>query len=670
MVGVRPWGVSAIVHAVGLVALSLWFMPMLTVGSSSPLVASIDSEQIVDQLEHDELVSQDFSRSTGNLTPENLDNDAIDKQPVEVDVNEVSRVDVHPARPPELESVVLPGGQLPLEVLMTPTIANLDPSMAAGGRGPGSRPPSGKEEVREASAVAEAVDVVTGKLKGELDYGDTLVIWLLDASISLVGDRAQVAERMEEFYRSIDAFGTTRAESDREHELMNAVVAYGNHTMEILKPTRFGGRVVEAINQVPADVTGLENVMSAVQWCVYYYCGKKRHRERIMIVVWTDESGDDILMLEQTVALCRYAGVVVHAVGPSAVLGSDQGSHLWVDPPTGYRFLLPVKRGPDTSLPERVMLPYWFESSVPPWRSGGATVEQGTPWYGGSNRERLLSGFGPYALTRLALETGGTFTLFDRSGDRGRFRLDAMRDYLPSYESPGRYLMAMEEHPLRKACSEVAIFTHTSGEPLRLPRFQFMGGRSTVYPYSFSSTYMPQATFRRALAKELVACRNQAAAGYAVVQRALAAFQPNAHVNMAEEYEAETSPRWRAWHDLNRGRLMAVSVRYQEYIALCEMLLSRSAVLRPTTNAIVLHPAPRFRIPSSKELAAEATELLQRCVESNPETPWMYLAQWELEKPFGITVQEIVVPPPPRVPATGGMPMRGGGGPSIQLPNL
>ena len=41
-----------------------------------------------------------------------------------------------------------------------------------------------------------------------------------------------------------------------------------------------------------------------------------------------DESGDDLLQLERTIQLCGDEGVVVHVVGPSAVMGCQKGSQL------------------------------------------------------------------------------------------------------------------------------------------------------------------------------------------------------------------------------------------------------------------------------------------------------------------------------------------------------
>jgi hypothetical protein len=484
-----------------------------------------------------------------------------------------------------------------------------------------------------------------------MERGDTIVVWLFDASISLIGDRPQMAARLEEFFRSIRGFDESRSEAQREHELMHAVIAYGATTREMVPPTRFGAKVVSALEEVPVDVTGLENVMSAIQEAVLYYRGKKQRKDRMLIMVWTDESGDDTPLLEETIALCRKGRASVHVVGPSAVFGAEQGTHHWVDPPTGHEFLLPVKRGPDTSLPERILLPYWYEHSLPPWGQDGAQVARNVPWYGGAYREGLLSGVGPYALTRLCMQTGGTYTLYDREADRSPFRLEDMRPYLPSYDSPAEYVASLEEYPLRQAVSNAVMLSIQHQRALLPPALRCIARRSNRYPFEVrGSGYIHPVEFRLRLGEFLVAEQIRAARSYAVVERALREFDDRRKVSMDSEYGREESPRWRAWHDLTKGRLLAVSVRYEEYAGLCELIKNNMGLLRPETNSIHFRPSPELRLTKSVGPAEEAGRLLERCLKEHAETPWAYLAQWELDNNLGVQLQEEFIPPPPPAP--------------------
>jgi hypothetical protein len=107
----------------------------------------------------------------------------------------------------------------------------------------------------------------------------------------------------------------------------------------------------------------LRAIHSSVNQVVQLYRDKRRRRERMVIVLLTDESGDDGMAVEPTVLNCRQHGVAVHVIGPTAVMGLEEGAQLWTSHATGQplRFLLKVKRGPETCLPERAFLPYWHE---------------------------------------------------------------------------------------------------------------------------------------------------------------------------------------------------------------------------------------------------------------------------------------------------------------------
>jgi hypothetical protein len=120
-----------------------------------------------------------------------------------------------------------------------------------------------------------------------------------------------------------------------------------------------------------------------------------------------------------------------------------------------------------------------------------------------------------------------------------------------------------------------------------------------------------------------------------VVDRALSRFTAD---GFEGEYRQESSKRWRAWYDVTLGRLLANSVRLIEYRLICEALL-RGEMLQSKTNYIELLPSHRLRgKPLAKIRAVEAERLLRRCVEENPNTPWQYLAEWELKHGLGLEV--------------------------------
>jgi hypothetical protein len=505
-----------------------------------------------------------------------------------------------------------------------------------------------------AEGVGSAVDGILSTIRGELATGDLLVVWLLDASLSLYDDRQQVAARIEPFYRDLES------RRQKSHQLLNAAVAFGGSTVELVAPTLFGLKMVQAVAETPIDSTGLENVMTAIEQCIRKY--RKSWKGGMLIVVWTDESGDDTLQLEEMIALCRQQRVVVSVVGPSSAFGSEMGVHPYVDRATGYRFLLPIKRGPDTSFAERLLLAYWHDSTLPPWTLRGAQVGGDVPWYGGPYREGLLSGVGPYALTRLALETGGKYTLLDHDFSRAPFKFEDMKAYLPDYGSAEEYLRSVRYHPLRQAVSDVVQLSYQQQQTLLLPKLSFISRRSEFYPFGVRNLYLTPGEFRTALAGEFAAENAKLSLASAVLEQGLARFGA---AGMEHHYEREDSLRWRAWYDLTRGRLLAMSVRHVEYKLTCQLVFAQTGLLNPDTNHLIFEPSPQLKSTDTEVLkrAAEAKRLLQRCADKNPDTPWAYLAQWELDQPLGLAVRQAVLSPP-----------RVGGGrspaPVPSLPNL
>ena len=507
--------------------------------------------------------------------------------------------------------------------------------------------------LHEAEGLEGAVDGVTAGINGELAEGDVLVVWLLDASISLLDDRQRVADRLEPFYREIA--GRARGEG---HRLMSAVVSFGAGYEELVPPTevRRAGRVITAVRDLALDPTGQENVFTAVEEVVLKY--RKKASGALVVIVWTDESGDDIQRLEQTIAVCRQEEAVVSVVGPTAVFGREEGAHLYRHPQVGNVYL-PVKKGPDTPLPERLRLPYWYATAP---RAGPQDQPQRLaslpPWMrdGGMPLETLASGFGPYALTRLARETGGTFTILDRPGDRGPFRLEDMRPYVPEYGPAEDYILIAGEKPLRRAV--LAAVRHTfAHENLGQPPMLLFGN------------YRQPGAFRNDLKRTLPDIDREVERIAGVVEAALAEFGPD---GMEAYFVAEYSPRWRAWHDLTRGRLLAMSVRLAEYRRVCALLRTRG-FLEEETNSVLLVHYPELRGGEvAIARAREAERLLKRCVAEHPGTPWVYLAERELEHALGIAIRQAALPmPPPPTIIFGPLPTGGGGGGKpITMPNL
>ena len=535
-----------------------------------------------------------------------------------------------------------PGDSPPPVVDATTLSAGRSKDIHGTGRSALGRPMRAASSATDGGVVAApgvdgAVDGILSTIRYELASDDLLVVWLLDASLSLYDDRQQVAARIEPFYRDI------AANHKQSHLLMNAAVAFGAATAELVAPTRFGLAMVEAVSKTPIDTTGLENVMTAVEQCVYKY--RKNWKGSILIVVWTDESGDDTLRLEDIIAMCRQERIVVSVVGPSSAFGSERGVHPWRDRAPGTASCCRSRRAGHVVC-RAAAAALLARFAIGALDAGRSEIAEGAAWYGGPYREGLLSGVGPYALTRLALETGGKFTLLDHAFSSGQFKFDDMKNYLPDYGPANEYLRSIKQRPLRKAIYDVVQLTYEQQEAMAIPKMMFDGSAYRYYPFPILYTYYTQDAFRRALPDAFTNETANVALSLTVIERAVSRFGSN---GMEQDYQRETSPRWRAWYDLNArpiaGHERAAS-RIHFYLPVGD---SECGALNPETNHVSFEPSSQLKSdrPEVRKRVVEAERLLKRCVEKNPNTPWAQLAQWELANPLGLQVREVVIPPPP-----------------------
>ncbi|HUY32303.1 MAG TPA: hypothetical protein VMV69_05945 [Pirellulales bacterium] len=466
----------------------------------------------------------------------------------------------------------------------------------------------------EVLQVDGAIDRLTDEILTHLEQSKLLVVWIMDASISLAPDRQMVAERLERIYKELDqasgsSAGGSAAGGLSSGALKSSLVAFGEKALEMVPPTVNYAECFDAIRHVPNDPSGIENVFSTVIQCVQRYQkpGRAEHR-RLMFVIWTDESGNDYARLEDAVQFCHRNVVPVYVVGPSAMFGQERGTlaYTHVD---GKVYNLPIDRGPDAVRQERLNLPYWFD---------------------GSQYETLHSGMGPFALTRLAHETGGAYFIKDNPADRSPFPVETMRRYVPDYDSPNEYVRRAQRSPLRRAV--LGSVDLASQRKLKgTPRLSFAPTGRTFF-------------------QELKQAQETVAYNLLTITSAVALFGPK---GLEKEYVKEPSPRWRAWYDLTYGRLLAMNVRCNEYNSACAEMKGKGAdFVDKQSNRWQFKPDRKIHFGSQNErMAKEAIRLLTRCVNDNPGTPWAVLAQRELEQPLGFAVDEAYVAPPPPAPA-------------------
>jgi len=591
------WGASFLVHFTALVVLAsiMFAMPIRERVLLSALPPLDLDEELLPQEIH---FSSDPQNQVGALGAADL-GAAKPSAPVEANRSELiyelepttalGEIEVH-----EFDRTILEGPNIPENVIV---------------KGAGSVGTSG---------AVGAVDRITHEILLSLDERPTLVVWLFDQSGSLKPQRESIAKRFDRVYKElgiIEAAGGAAFKQHQEKPLLTAVAQFGR-SVSLITPKPIDELVeiqaaVRAVSDDP-DGKGRENVFQSVG----YLAEKFRHhrlarpRRNVMIVVFTDEAGDDLEALDAALETCQKYEMPVYVIGVPAPFGRETAFVKYVDPDPNYDQSpqwAPVHQGPESLLPERIKLLF----------GGREEVE-----------EQMDSGFGPFGLCRLAYETGGLYFTVHPNRKVGReirtwetaamsshlasfFDSRVMRNYRPDYVSARQYLEQVRSNRATAALVEAA----------RLSAITPMENVRRTFPR------IDDGQFARDLSN---------------AQRTAAKLEPkiNALVAILRQGEADrasvTKPRWQAGFDLAIGRALAVKVRTEGYNAMLAQAKQGLKFKEEQSDTWELRPVES--VASSSALAkdaADARTYLKRVLAEHPDTPWAVDAAKELEQPLG-----------------------------------
>lgn len=455
-----------------------------------------------------------------------------------------------------------------------------------------------------------AVDRLTLEIAASLDKKDTTVCWVFDQSVSLAGQRRDIASRLTRVLEELDASG-----SRRRSELFHLIYAYGDRVNPVIdRPTRDGQAVVDAIESIPIDDSGVELTFTAVR-AAARKAQEVRAGRNVMLVVFTDEVGNDEQLADETAEYCRRMGIRVYVVGVPAPFGRRQVEIKFVEFDQKYadgevRWPV-VDQGPETLYPELIKVASKSAADEP-----------------------IDSGFGPFSLSKLCASTGGIyFTVHGSRGSKGRvkdaetapmasrlrhfFESDAMRQYRPDYLSKANLDKELAANKAKKALVEAA-------------------GKSELQPVSAVQTEFP----RRDDA--------QLSASFSEAQKEVARLQPAIdaiHRSLAAgagDREKIREKRWQAGFDLAMGRVLAAKIRADAYNEVLGQAKSGLVFKHPDSDTWELAPSDELGAISSRmeKLAGEARTYLERVVADHPGTPWAYIASEELKVPLGYAWRE------------------------------
>ena len=246
------------------------------------------------------------------------------------------------------------------------------------------------------TGAAGAVDRITNEILLSLEQRPTLVVWLFDQSGSLADQRGEIADRFDRIYEELGVFEAAGNPAFSRHEdkpLLTAVASFGAGVKLLTEKETDDVELIKSkVRSITDDDAGVENVFSAVTQMANNFRDYriKLPRRNVMLVVFTDEAGNDTNRLDVAVATCRKYEMPVFVVGVPAPFGR-QKAYVKYMPGEEYRQVpmrVPVDQGPESLYPERIRLAFI-----------GQRVED----------DALDSGFGPFGLSRLTYETGGMF---------------------------------------------------------------------------------------------------------------------------------------------------------------------------------------------------------------------------------------------------------------------
>ncbi|MEX0688950.1 MAG: vWA domain-containing protein [Pirellulales bacterium] len=457
-----------------------------------------------------------------------------------------------------------------------------------------------------------AVDRLTLEIIASLEQRPTVVCWVFDQSLSLAAQRKEIAARLARVFDELGVSATARS-----NELFNLVYAYGQQVTPVVSvPTQNVGDVVSAINSIPIDGSGVEMTFTAVA-----EAAKKAKQVRltasqrnVMIIVFTDEVGDDQQHADLVATYCARQQMRVFVVGVPAPFGKRHVRMKFVEFDPQFaddEQWAEVEQGPESRYPEVV------------------TVRP-------KNRpdEPIDSGYGPFSLSKLCAETGGMyFAVHANRGVGGRvtdsatapmssglryfFDPNVMRDYRPDYLSQAEVDRLLAVNRAKRALVDAARAAEVA--PMEAP--------ATTFPREDDG--------------RLVNLLSEAQKKAAVLQPKIDALHGLLAAGLPDRDKIEEK-RWQAGYDLALGRVLALKVRTDAYNILLAQAKSGMKFKDPKNDTWVLEPSVDVsKVGSQTErLAKQADELLQRVVADHAGTPWAQMAAEELKSPLGYSWEE------------------------------
>ncbi len=490
-----------------------------------------------------------------------------------------------------------------------PSIANISapsglklmPSMLSRDLGGGGL--IGGDVTYSASEVGVALDQIAREILRHLGQHKVTVAWMFDESISMRDDQKEIRKKFDRVVNELkvntpDEPAKGGKKKSSGPPLTHAIVGFGDDVhFEQEKPTIDIEVIGKAIERLRVDTTGKENTMSAVAKVIGHYNGIISQDRKLLIVLVTDESGDDGEYVEEARQAAISRDVPVYIIGRQALFGFKKLAIDYHDPVTKDVYRVHIDRGPETADFEMLQ------------------------WDGIHHRwDEQPSGFAPYELARLAKDTGGIYFLLPSEEElrihrrEKAYSMNTLKEYVPDYESRTAYAERRGKSEFRRTLFEIIQETRK-------------------YPFRHSYPIFPD---------QLLPLIEQDLPVVSERLNVLIAIEKRLR-ELEKLRNREPERRWQAAYDLMLGQIVAYQIKAYEYRAnLLDMRANPpKPKLMPTPELYVqwwLDHSRESKAPKEKteKVYVEAMRLLKLVIERHPNTPWADLAQDEINRGFSV----------------------------------
>ena len=405
---------------------------------------------------------------------------------------------------------------------------------------------------------------------------NVLLIWIMDASVSMKDDQEAIRERLWEIDSKF-------REREGAGDLKQAVIYYSDRPHLWLKPTSDVDAVMEAVENIEVSPPGtIENTMAAIMFAASRFRSLGTGAGKVAVLV-DDDSPDDSARTEEALRALKQARMQLFVINRECPFQSQNllEHYRWVDEDgEEYSGRGLVHRGPETALPEISGIGFGGFS----WGHWGS---------GASDRGRIMSGFGIYDISRLAYHTGGAYYILDPDAEKAPYDWDFMESYRPELVSRAEYERRTSRNPYKRSVRAV-----TKQWNSKLPAWGWFG--------------YPQA--REMLTK----CEKKLAEADRVIK------QMERDARMPEESlgKLKSMRRWPANADLVWASLVLAKHRLRQYqYGLTEFLRQNRSI--PEGHVITVSGVQEVRETEAEKVDRAAVIRAMRFVANrHPRTPW------------------------------------------------